>query len=240
MAIRIPKIIKWTSLGTLVVLALLMLGIFGNGAARAQSSVPLEPGGYYTKNGKTFEIVQGGNVTITKLGSLTPTELEARFPMSSEAEASIIHTPPSSPVTIDGAVYKPEDISKFNGHRLRFAVGPDGNLYGFTTAEGLEQFQVKNQRMMTMSPPMSGFWMDWLYTGDSFSLAPGYGFPYLSQIYFDDQVSSTQISDSASLAYIFDYENFGGDYFFMAGGSSYPALSLQGWNDRASSVYVAQ
>ncbi len=240
MEIRIPKIINRKSLATLVFLSLLLIGVIGGGIARAQSSMPPEVAGYYTKDGKPVGIIEGGNITVTKVGSLTPAELEAKFPMSPETEASIVHTPPSSPVSIDGVVYKPEDISKFNGQRLRFATGLDGNLYGFTTAQGLEQFQIKNRGMKALTSTTSGFWMAWWYTGDSFTLQPGYGFPYLSQIFFDNQVSSTQIGDSVSWAYLFDYENYGGDYFAMAGGSNYPMLTLQGWNDRASSVYIAQ
>lgn len=56
----------------------------------------------------------------------------------------------------------------------------------------------------------------------------------------DDAISSAKINTSTQWAYLFDYANYGGDYFGMSPGSTYPWLANQGWNDRASSVWINQ
>jgi hypothetical protein len=74
--------------------------------------------------------------------------------------------------------------------------------------------------------------------GQFLGLDPGNGVPSLSPIGFDNAISSTKISTLAFSAYLFDYTYYGGDYFVMLPGSNHTMLALEGWNDRASSVYV--
>jgi hypothetical protein len=225
----------------LVVAGTALLGLFGGiSLAAAQAEIA----GHYTKDGKTTPIVVGGDIAVTKLGNLSPSEMEALFPMSPEDEAKIVHVPPFGNIIIDGVEYKPEDIHLFDGIRLRYIVGKDGKLYAFTTAEGLEKFQAEYERDIPQGSELrsseSFFYTDMWYSGGSFDLFPGYGFPYLSALGCDNAVSSVKATPDASWTYIYDYENFTGEYFAMAGGDNYGMLLFQGWNDRASSASVSQ
>ena len=114
---------RWLIVLTIVLT--LILGLFGgvNIVAVNGSQVDIEVDN------------SGGQQKITSLK-----ELEALYPMSPEAEAAIVHDIPACPVIIDGVSYEPEDVTLFNGQRLRFSVGKDKNLYAFTTVEGLEEF----------------------------------------------------------------------------------------------------
>jgi hypothetical protein len=225
---------------SLVLLALLLVL---HGSVSAQSSAcPPNAVGFYTKDGVTHWIVPGGDIQVDVLGKLSPSEMEARYPMSVGEEQAIVHEVPPCPVVIDGVTYKPEDISLFNGVRLRFVTGKDGILYAFTTPEGLEKF-LQDTPVITkfaLLDTISTFYKDIYYAGDQCGAAPGCGFPYLSTMGYDDTISSVQVNTAAFLAYLYDYANYRGDYFVMLSGSSHYLLALEGWNDRASSVYVAE
>jgi hypothetical protein len=223
-------------------LALLVMLLALHGSVSAQSSTrPPDAVGFYTKDGVTHWIVPGGNVRVDVLGKLSPGEMETRYPMSADEEKAIVHEVPPCPVVIDGVTYKPEDISLFDGTRLRFVTGSDGTLYAFTTAEGLEKFLQESSAdtKSALLDTLSTFYKDIWYSGEQCAAAPGCGFPYLSDIAFDDAISSVQVNSAAFLAYLYDYANYRGDYFVMLSGSNHYMLSLEGWNDRASSVYIA-
>jgi len=222
----------------IVVIGTVLFGLLGGVSLAAANS---DVAGYYTKDGKTTPIIPGGEVTVTKLGNLSPSEMEIMFPMSREEEAKIVHVPPAGNIIIDGVEYEPEDIHLFDGIRLRYAVGKDGQLYAFTTAEGLEKFQAKYHSgipKVLLDSTESIFYVDMLYTGQNFGLLPGQGLPYLYEIACDNAVSSVRATPSATWTYIYDYTNFTGDYFAIAGGTNYAMLLFQGWNDRASSASV--
>ncbi len=177
----------------LTVIGLVLLGLItGISIAGAQPEMPQDAIGYYTENGETFWIVPGKDITVTEAGSLTPSEMEALFPMSPKEEAKIVHAIPSYPVIIDGIKYKPEDISLFDGIRLRFVAGRDGSLYAFTTPEGLEQFQAVNKPEMVKNNVFSEYYMDMWYIGESFGILPGNGLPYLYEMGYDNAVSSVK------------------------------------------------
>jgi hypothetical protein len=224
----------------LTIVGLVLLGLItGVSLAAAQSEKPQDAVGYYTKDGETFPIVPGGEVSVVKTGNLTPSQMEAMFSMSPEEEAKIVHAIPSCPVIIDGVEYKAGDINLFDGIRLRFIVGKEGNLYAFTTAKGLEEFQAGYKQEIELDSGASIFYMDMWYVGESFGIYPGNGYPYLYQLGYDNAVSSVKATSSASWTYLYDYTNFQGDVFTMAGGTNYSMLYFQGWNDRASSASVS-
>jgi len=224
----------------LTVICLALVGLFSAGTPNGvETAKPKDAVGGYTKNGQTFWIVPGGDINVTIAGKLTPAQLEALYPMSAADEAKIVHAIPPCPVIIDGVKYKPEDISLFNGKRLRFIAGKDGSLYAFTTPEGLEQFQVENRPSSAVPNNYSNFYRDAFYSGESFGLLPGCGCPTLSQMGFDKSVSSAKATTAAAWSYLYDLTNYQGDSFAMPGGSNYSMLIFQGWNDRASSVYVS-
>ncbi len=210
----------------LILLGLLLAAclLVGVRTAAAQDVQP-EGAGYYMKDGQTFELVVGKDAFWIGTG-LSPSELEALFPMSPEKEQAIVHVIPQCPVVIDGVTYKPEDISLFNGHRLRFAEGDDGTLYAFTTAAGLEDFLAEQNTGQRSDPFSSIFYKNWMYGGDIFTLNPGYGLPDLDPIDFNDAISSTKISTYSSAAYLFEDIGLSGDYFYMSPGSNHTGRRL--------------
>jgi hypothetical protein len=96
--------------------------------------------GHYTHDGEVTPLTSSDNI-IVDLRGLTPADMEKLYPMSSEAEAAIIHEDLPCPVIVDGVRYEGNQISLFNGKRLYYVIGENGILYAFTTAEGLEQYQ---------------------------------------------------------------------------------------------------
>ena len=196
------------------------------GPVSAQTFLPDNAVGYYTQNGQTFWLYAGKDVNVFPPGT-GPGELETLFPMSAEAEKAIVHPIPQYPLVIDGVRYDAKDISLFDGIRLRFIVGDDGVLYAFTTIEGLEQFQqllTDTSRLLDFTDSI--FYEDWLLGGDSFSLASGCGLPALNEIFFDNCISSVEVSDT-SWTYLYDYSWYGGDYFAMQPGSTHYSLTFE-------------
>jgi hypothetical protein len=209
----------------------------------AQPERPANVVGFYTKNGQTIWIVPGGDIDVT-IGKYTPSQLEALHPMAAVDEAKIVHSIPAESVIIDGVTYKPEDISVFNGKRLHFITGSDGNLYAFTTTEGLEEFiqkdLVKPQTIESNATATDSiFYTDVWYAGESVGLQPGTGLADLSPVGFDNAISSVKASPASSFTFLYDLPNYLGDSFAMQGGSNHSMLLFEGWNDRASSIYVS-
>ena len=237
------KLLKNGGRGKLILLAiigLVLVSLFT--AASPKDSQPEKPEdaiGFYIKNGQTIWIVPGVDIDVTTGADLTPAKLEAMYPMSPEDEAKIIHEVPPCSVIIDGIKYKPEDISQFNGKRLHFISGKDGNLYAFTTREGLERFEIQNRSLSILSDGLSYFYMDVWYTGSSFGILPGNGYDVLAQMGFDNAISSAKASPSTPRTVIYDLQYYQGDSYDLQGGHGYSMLYFQGWNDRASSVFVS-
>jgi hypothetical protein len=161
--------------------------------------------------------------------------------MSPEAEAAIIHEVPPCPVIIDGTLYKPEQIHLFDGQRLGFTVGNDGQLYAFTTEKGLEKFMEEQNNDQGKSgyailDTLSYFYKDWYYSGDYVGCTPGYGFATLGSM--DNAISSFTANSAASKVRLYENTYLQGDYFERPGGDSISVLFVFGWNDRASSVFA--
>lgn len=191
-------------------------------------------------------VVAEGNPPVTSLA-----ELERLYPMSAEAEAAIVHEIPPVPVIIDGIKYEPKEAALFNGQRLRFTPGMDGQLYAFTTVEGLETF-LREQReqsgrnyggyvpssVLTVGSTLFQYY--W-FSGASVDLVVNQGDDDLGNL--NNQISSLE-NWGEPLEYettLFDYTDYGGDYatFPLPGGTEfywYWELSSYGWNDRAESA----
>jgi hypothetical protein len=135
---------------------------------------------------------------------------------------------------------------KADGQRLGFTVDDDGNLYAFTTEEGMEKFlqeQSVSDVKSAAADIYSYFYVDMYYGGDFLAVPPGYPQGYIpnlgtSSIRMDNMVSSFIASSTASRVRLYDYTNYGGDYFERSGGSDVGWLFLYGWNDKASSLIV--
>lgn len=185
-------------------------------------------------------------VNTTNNHTLKPSQIEALYPMSPEAEAAIVHVVPPCPVIIDGVWYAAEEINLFDGQRLRFTVDKAGALYAFTTAKGLEAFAEAAYGEMVFNIAggsgtaatglsYSVFFVDMWYGGAKMPVYPGTQLPDIDE--YDNAISSAQICDQAGV-YVYEYVNFGGSYFYMPPGSTWTMLTFQGWNDRVSSIWA--
>jgi hypothetical protein len=185
--------------------------------------------------------VVSASSSLQSLDGLTLSEIEALNPMSAEEEAAIVQVVPQVPIIIDGVLYKPEDITLFNGHRLRFTIDDEGNFYAFTTVEGAEKFLVDyliqsgfeathvnnsegTRASVTLCEHITylGEYFDITGTMDSFGD-------------FNDKGSSFIVGEGIGLGIIWEDEGRTGEYFYRPGGTAIPFLGLYGWNDRASS-----
>ena len=221
-----------------IVLVLLLGLLSGSAVVMAQDDNMGSPVGGYCVDGITSQLVPGKEVNGIMM--ITEAEAQKMSQMSPEAEAAIIHEVPPCPIIIDGTLYKPEQIHLFDGQRLGFTVGNDGQLYAFTTEEGLEKFlqeQVnKNDIMDGTRDTLSYFYEDWYYGGDNVFCSPGVGFATLGPL--DNEISSFTANSAASKVRLYEDSYLQGDYFERPGGDSISVLFVFGWNDRASSVFA--
>jgi hypothetical protein len=219
-----------------------IMAVFFSTIVTAQDERPDNALGYYTKDGKAIWIFPEDNIITTDTRNLSPSEMEKLYPMSPEDEAAIVHTEPTCPVIVDGIRHKGKEISKFNGRRLYFVIGKDGNFYAFTTPERLEQFQAENSELESMLSGglISEFYENIGYMGREFGMDPGDIITNLSWIGFDNILSSVKASSTASWVYLYDLYDRQGDCLAIPGGMDVWELVTYGWNDRASSVWVKQ
>jgi hypothetical protein len=249
MIIRVKETVKGTTrnrwLARLLfqcgIIVLLIMTLNSTGVA-ADSPQPAGAVGFYVKDGKTTWLIPGKGIPITYTPGLTLADIEKLYSSTAKAESSIVHSIPSCPVIIDGTIYAAEKITQFNGKRLRFVTGPDNNLYAFTTLRGFEQFQLAQfgQTMMLRLDSSSYFYQNANFGGSNVWLIPGAGITDLNYVSLDNAISSTIINTSSQWAYLFDSVNYVGDWYGMPPGSSYSNLIYQGWNDRASSIWINQ
>ena len=182
---------------------------------------------------------QDSNVNSDIAYQMKPSEVVELCPMSAEEEAAIVHVVPQCPVTIDGVLYKAEDISLFDGRRLHFTTDKPGNLYAFTDAVLMEEF-LENEYGYTFELPTTSskeasyLYLDWFTTGTALQCQPGQVFLTLSSIW-DNNISSAEIGPDASVT-LWDYPGLTGDSITLYAGLNYSVLTFEGWNDRASSI----
>ena len=177
------------------------------------------------------------------ISGLSISEIENLFPMSAEAEAAITHTSPGVSFVVDGIGYKPEEVSLFDGQRLRFAFDTKGTLYAFTSAKGFEEFiaeeygksELSDEPMMGIeSTPRAKFWEHMGYTGQIKSVAAGIAYYSIGSL--NNKISSADVDGGMTGALLYDYEYFQGDSFFIPGGTRY--YLLMQFNDLTSSIYT--
>jgi len=188
---------------------------------------------------------QDPDVNATNGQTLKPSEIVALYPMSSEDEAAIVHEIPMCPVTIDGVLYKGEELSVFDGQRLHFTTGRTGDLYAFIEAGAMEEFLEREYGPIfdlaaDVDVPLTRsdeneLFSNWWYGGNILCFSYGQQFPQLYLIGWDNCISSARISEDGPVT-LWDYAWYGGDSLTMTPGSNYSMLYFQGWNDRASSI----
>jgi hypothetical protein len=236
---------------------LLILTLIGSPVTLAQTNerpgtevvteVPMEVPdgvlGYYTTDGgKSFIPIKEEKGVAEKMPSnISKEEFMEKYRMPPESEKTIIHQVPPVPVIIDGTLYQPEEIHRFDGKQLGFTAGPDGRLYAFTSFSNLNNFLNKESHVSPMASRSEfsyfyeyynylplGYWMQILPSSTLFTLAP-----------MNEMISSMEVSPFADNGItLFDLPNLQGDYFHGYYGTLYPNLGTYGWNDRASSLVV--
>jgi hypothetical protein len=215
-------------------------------AANAGTATPANTesstAGRYTEDGgKTWTTVREEKGIVERLPAGTKqTEFMETSRMSPEAEAKIIHQVPLVPVIIDGVLYQPEEIHKFDGQQLGFTVGSDGQLYAFTDEAALENFITKQSKsgfFFTLSI-YSRFCEGYYLSGmRQLEVPPGVSMFSLGSM--DNIISSMDISAYADNGItLFDLPNLQGDYFHGYYWIQYPNLGTYGWDNRASSLVV--
>jgi len=182
---------------------------------------------------------QNSNVNSDVAYQMKPSEIVELYPMSAEEEAAIVHVIPECPVTIDGVLYKAEDVSLFDGKRLHFTTDKAGNLYAFTDAVKMEELIEKEygytfEISSPSSKKVSILYMDWFYGEPKLDCSPGQQFLTLAPEW-DNNISSAEIGPDAPVT-LWDYPGLTGDSITLYAGLNYSVLTFQGWNDRASSI----
>ncbi len=213
----------------------------GSVAATPDDSTGSAVGRYTTDGGKTWKVVREEKGVVEKLPAGTKqVDFMVRHQMTPEAEAKIVHQVPEVPVVIDGVLYQPEDIHKFDGRQLGFTLGLDGRLYAFTDEIDLEDFistQSKAGLFSTLSI-YSRFCEGYYLSGmRQLEVPPGVSMFSLGSM--DNIISSMEISAYADNGItLFDLPNLQGDYFHGYYWIQYPNLGTYGWDNRASSLVV--
>jgi len=181
--------------------------------------------------------------TVVYFNGLTEAEILEKIKMSPEDEAKIVHEVPPCPVIIDGIKYEPEQVHLFDGQQLGFITGKDGQLYAFTTEEGIRRFR-ENQKILVpsvqeasvkMLDNMSHFYRDAFLAGDKLDLIYYASLSVMTSTW-NNQISSLQTSSSCLYCRLYDYEYFQGDYHEVQSSTTELWLFYYGWNDRASSI----
>jgi len=196
---------------------------------------------YTTDGGKTWTVLKEEKGIVERVPSGTSrAAFMADHRMSPEEEGAIVQPVPPVPVVVDGTLYQPEEMHRFDGKQLGFTVGNDGQLYAFTDFAALEAFIAEDA--LTGPDALlsydSMFYEDPNYTGSNqLAVPPGNSIPQLWGM--DDIFSSMEINEfAANDATIFEYSDYAGLYFVGRRGIPYPNLANEGWNDRTSSLIV--
>ncbi len=239
----------------------LLLSILLGGIAYAQTNtadgctdkLPVAIVGNKGNADACFSANDSGIIDISGLGIQSLADFEALFPPA-RGGAPIVHElhPLVSTVVIDGRSYSPEEIHRFDGQALRFAVDESlekGIIYAFTTPEGLEQFIreawgidiAKGLQEEVMTPAAltySEFREHWFYGGRFILLAHGYGISDLSASpwFFDNIISSAKVAASTGGATLYDGYNLTGSSTYLNSGQNYPWIYW--FQDRASSIFA--
>jgi hypothetical protein len=188
---------------------------------------------------------------IRALGIKSLADFEALFPPE-RGDKPIVHEVPPlvSEVVIDGRSYSAEEIHRFDGQVLRFAVDESlekGIVYAFTTPEGLEQYiretwgidipkRLQEDVLAPTALIYSTFFEHWYYGGRFLSLAHGYGISDLRSApwYFDNIISSAQVASGTGGATLYDGYGFTGNSTFLNSGTNYSWIYW--FQDKASSI----
>jgi len=220
-----------------MVICLALVGLFSAGTPKGVEPQSRRMQSALHEERSTIWIVPGGDIDVTVAGKLTPAQLElyTRCPPRMKRNCA---RDPTVPVIIDGVKYKPEDISLFNGKRLRFIAGKDGTLYAFYNAGRFGAISNRKQINVVHSERSLLFLSGYVVFGESFGIAPGNGYPYLSQMGMDKAISSTEATTARRLELSVRINTFQVTVR-DAGRINYSMLIVQGWNDRAIILYVS-
>ncbi|MFD9123568.1 hypothetical protein [Kitasatospora sp. NPDC059571] len=170
--------------------------------------------------------------------------------------ANIKHVIPEVPFVLDGTLYDPSDIERFNGQELHFFTSPGKEHMLVVDDRDLMadwlQFEYFQRYRDISSPPLKYrmspgaiFWEHDDLNGLAIGLGPNLGYWRLSEVSlglftgdWNDRISSFEMW-TVGVVQLSDAKNFEGPFFYHVippgGYGSVPSLRPYGWNDRTSS-----
>ncbi|MEU3317268.1 hypothetical protein ABZ743_31960 [Streptomyces sp. NPDC006662] len=165
---------------------------------------------------------------------------------------NIKHSVPQVPFVLDGILYDPTDIQRFNGQELHFFTSPGKDhmlavddrdvMVDWLQFDYFERYRDISSIPLSEHMVAGAFWFeDDDMNGARIFATPNTGFWRLSKVGDDwnDRISSFEMW-SVGVVQLSDNLNFEGPFFYHIApeGSSYASvrsLTPYGWNDRASS-----
>jgi hypothetical protein len=125
------------------------------------------------------------NPGIEDLRGLSLSQIEALHPMSAEALAAITYDFVTYPVVVDGILYQPNEMTRFNGTRLHFIYGKDDCLIAFQAVDDLEKYLYNEYGVLwggspnritdDLDPYYNYYYADWYYGGNCVAIHNGEG-----------------------------------------------------------------
>jgi hypothetical protein len=180
------------------------------------------------------------------------------------AQKSLIHRVPSHALTVDGIQIAPNEITKYNGRPLHFFVTAEmqaeSRFAAYTSEQGLQQALRTHQekagaiRPLTSGGNNTGFCFENIGFGGATLKIPrmnewwNFTLPDLTKVYihnflwwgwdpWNDIISSVKSEDH--LLRFWENINLSGSSLLIAVGVQITSLVPLGWNDRTSSIQIA-
>jgi hypothetical protein len=197
--------------------------------------------------------------------ALRPVDLSRRREKTSpEIIARNVHRVPEVPFTLNGVMYDPKDITRFNGQELHFVAGPTGaDMLAVDNRELMENWwnltyldryrhtqhtveQSSPTRDVAVRSSGTWYWEDDDRNGGVIYLSINTGFYDLTRVDYglfgdwNDRISSFEMMGS-QVCVLWDHIHWTGDSFtkilpFGTPGFIMNKLRSVGFNDRASSL----
>ncbi|MGS2751249.1 hypothetical protein ACVAMH_31185 [Bacillus zanthoxyli] len=175
---------------------------------------------------------------------------------SQESISNIVQKVPKVPFILNGTMYDPEDITRFNGQELHFILAPEADhmlvvddrdliadwwslAYFERFKNSSMQHETEMQTRMRLIIPHTGFFEDVNFSGYALGLLPNRGYNRLSSVVrgffgdWNDEISSVSMIGT-NITVLYEHKNWAGATLTLTGSES--DLHRLGWGDRASSI----
>lgn len=174
---------------------------------------------------------------------------------SQESISNIVQRVPKVPFILNGTMYDPEDIKRFNGLELHFILAPEADhmlvvddrdlitdwwrLAYFERFKNISMQHGTEMQTRRQLIPLTGFFEDINFGGYALGLLPNRGYNRLSRVgrgFFgdwNDEISSVSMIGT-NITVLHEDKNWAGATLTLTGSES--DLHRLGWGDRASSI----